>query len=276
MRNLQGKTAIITGAAGGIGTQVARLFNEKGINLVLTDINQAGLAKTAGQLSGSPLLFTCDITEKNDVKKLVTEAVKRFGTIDILVNNAGIIFPSLFEDCSYEDIEKQLRINFMGAVTCTREVIPVMKKAGNGHIATVSSMAGIVPETYSSIYTATKFALRGFNLTLNIELKKHGIGVSTIFPDSVATPMLRYEATHGGSPLTFLSAPQEPVVVAQAILKAILKNKVEVYCPASTGIFSKAIMCWPWAVTKIWPILEFMGRRNRPAVEKKLMDTIPE
>ena len=276
MKNLQGKTAIITGAAGGIGTQVARLFNENGINLVLTDINQAGLAKTAAHISGSPLLFGCDITENKDVKNLVAEAVKRFGTIDILVNNAGIIIPSLFEDCSYEDIEKQLRINFMGAVTCSREVIPVMKKAGSGHIATVSSMAGIVPETYSSIYTATKFALRGFNLTLNIELKKHMIGVSTIFPDSVATPMLRYEATHGGSPLTFLSAPQEPAVVAQAILKAILKNRAEIYCPTSTGIFSKAIMCWPWAVTKIWPILEFMGRRNRPAVEKKLMDTIPE
>jgi short-subunit dehydrogenase len=276
MRNLQGKTAIITGAAGGIGTQVAKLFSENGINLVLTDINKAGLEKTAGQISSSPLLFTCDITEKNDVKNLVTEAVKRFGTVDILVNNAGIIIPSLFEDCSYEDIEKQLRINFMGAVTCTHEVIPVMKKTGSGHIATVSSMAGIVPETYSSIYTATKFALRGFNLTLNIELKKHKIGVSTIFPDSVATPMLRYEASHGGSPLTFLSPPQEPVVVAQAILKAILKNKAEMYCPSSTGIFSKAIMCWPWAVTKIWPVLEYMGNRNRPVVEKKLMDTIPE
>jgi short-subunit dehydrogenase len=276
MRNLQGKTAIITGAAGGIGTQVARLFSENGINLVLTDINKAGLEKTAGQISSSPLLFTCDITEKNDVKNLVIEAVKRFGAVDILVNNAGIIIPSLFEDCSYEDIEKQLRINFMGALTCSREVIPVMKKAGSGHIATVSSMAGIVPETYSSIYTATKFALRGFNLTLNIELKKHKIGVSTIFPDSVATPMLRYEASHGGSPLTFLSPPQEPVVVAQAILKAILKNKAEVYCPSSTGMFSKAIMCWPWAVTKIWPVLEYMGNRNRPVVEKKLMDTIPE
>jgi short-subunit dehydrogenase len=276
MRNLHGKTAIITGAAGGIGTEVARLFNGGGINLVLTDINRAGLDKTAGQVSGSPLLFSCDITDKNKVKNLVKESVKRFGTVDILVNNAGIIIPSLFEDSSYEDIEKQLRINFMGALTCTREVIPVMKKGGGGHIVTVSSMAGIVPETYSSIYTATKFALRGFNLTLNIELKKHKIGISTIFPDSVATPMLRYEATHGGSPLTFLSPPQEPVIVARAILKAILKNKAEVYCPASTGMFSKAIMCWPWAVTKIWPILEYMGNRNRPAVEKKLMDTIPE
>jgi short-subunit dehydrogenase len=276
MWKLQGKTAIVTGAAGGIGTQVARLFNLNGLNLVLTDINKAGLEKTAGQISGSPLLFTCDITQKNDVRNLVTEAVNRFGTVDILINNAGIIIPSLFEDCTYEDIERQLMINFMGALTCSHEVIPVMKKGGGGHIVTVSSMAGIVPETYSSIYTATKFALRGFNLTLNIELRKHKIGVSTIFPDSVATPMLRYEASHGGSPLTFLSPPQDPSVIAEAILKAILKNKAEVYCPASTGIFSKAIMCWPWAVTKIWPVLEFMGRRNRPAVEKELMKNIPE
>jgi short-subunit dehydrogenase len=276
MRNLQGKTAIVTGAAGGIGTQVAKILNENGVKLVLTDINQAGLEKTAAMLSGSVVIFKCDITNREEVKALVSETVKNFGTLDILVNNAGIIIPSLFEDCPFEDIEKQLRINFMGAVTCSHEAIPVMKKTGGGHIVTVSSMAGLVPETYSSIYTATKFALRGFNLTLGIELRKHKIGVSTIFPDSVATPMLRYEASHGGSPLTFLSPPQEPVTIARAILKAILKNKAEVYCPTSTGIFSKAIMCWPWAVTKIWPVLEFMGTKKRPVVEKELMKSIPE
>jgi len=136
-------------------------------------------------------------------------------------------------------------------------------------------MAGIVPETYSAIYTATKFALRGFSLTIGIELKKHGIGVSAIFPDSVATPMLKYEASHGGSPLTFLSPPQAPSIVAQAILKAVLKNRAEVYVPASTGVFSKAIMCWPWAVTKIWPVLEHLGNKNRAQVEKTLREILP-
>jgi len=275
MKNLKGRTAIITGAAGGIGTQVARLFDNHGVNLALTDINADGLEKTAAGLSGNALKIVCDITDRTEVQALVNESARRFGTVDILVNTAGIIMPALFEDCSYEDIEKQLRINLMGAITCAKEVIPVMKRSGGGHIVTVSSMAGIVPETYSAIYTATKFALRGFSLTIGIELKKHGIGVSAIFPDSVATPMLKYEASHGGSPLTFLSPPQAPSIVAEAILKAVLKNRAEVYVPASTGVFSKAIMCWPWAVTKIWPVLEHLGNKNRAQVEKTLREILP-
>ena len=222
------------------------------------------------------MCVTCDITRPEEVHGLVNTAHARFGTVDILVNNAGIIVPGLFEHSTYADIERQVRINLLGAVTCTREVIPVMRQGGAGHIVTVSSMAGLVPETYSAIYTATKFALRGFNLTLAIELKQHRIGVSTIFPDSVATPMLRHEALHGGSPLTFLSPPQSPALVAEAILKAILKNKVEVSVAASTGMVSKAVMCWPWAVTKIWPLLEYLGKRKQPALAEQLRQTLPE
>lgn len=274
MQNLSGKTAVVTGAAGGIGTEVAKLLDRQGVQLVLTDINQAGLEKTARLLARTPLLIACDITKPDEVRNLMAAALKQYGTLDILVNNAGIIVPALFEDCTYADIERQVRINLLGAITCSREAIPLMQPGG--HIVTVSSMAGIVPETYSSIYTATKFGLRGFNLTLGIELRRRGIGVSTIFPDSVATPMLRYEATHGGSPLTFLNPPQEPALVAQAILKAILKRKVEVYVPTSTGVVSKVFMCWPWAVTKLWPLLEYLGARKKPAMEKHLTQTIPE
>jgi len=276
MREVSGKTAIVTGAAGGIGSEVATLFDRHGLKLVLTDINADGLAHTSRMLRSEHMCVTCDITRPEEVHGLVNTAHARFGTVDILVNNAGIIVPGLFEHCSHEDIERQVAINLLGAITCTREVIPAMKQAGAGHIVTVSSMAGLVPETYSAIYTATKFALRGFNLTLAIELKQHRIGVSTIFPDSVATPMLRHEALHGGSPLTFLSPPQSPALVAEAILKAILKNKVEVSVAASTGMVSKAVMCWPWAVTKIWPLLEYLGKRKQPALAEQLRQTLPE
>jgi len=276
MRNLAGRTAIVTGAAGGIGGEVARLLDRHGLKLVLTDIHAEGLESSARMLRREPLCIPCDITRPEEVHGLVNTAHARYGTVDILVNTAGIIVPALFEDCAYEDIERQVTVNLLGAVTCTREVIPVMRESGGGHIVTVSSMAGLVPETYSSIYTATKFALRGFNLTLAIELKKHRIGVSTVFLDSVATPMLRYEAEHGGSPLTFLSPPQSPTLVAEAIFKAILKNKVEVYVPASTGMVSKAVMCWPWAVTKIWPLLEYLGKRKQPALAEQLRRSLPE
>jgi short-subunit dehydrogenase len=263
MYDFSNKTIIITGASGGIGTALARELDRRKANLVLADINVNGMESLASGLTSNPLIIKCDITDRADVKKLVESAVNRFLKIDILINNAGIIRPALFEDCNYEDIDAQMKVNFMGAVNCSKEVVAVMIRAKQGHIVTVSSLAGLVPETYSSIYTASKFALRGFFLTLAIELRKRNIKVSTIFPDSVDTPMLKYEASHGGSPLTFLSNAQSPEKIVQAVIKAIEKSSPEICSPASTGIFSRMLMCWPWLVTKLWPLLERLGEKNR-------------
>jgi len=266
MYDFLNKTIIITGAAGGIGTALAREMDRRGANLVLADINFNGLKSLASDLKSDPLIGQCDITDRADVKKLVEEAVKRFSKVDILINNAGIIRPALFENCGYEDIDAQMKLNFMGAVNCTKEVLAVMIPVKQGHVVTISSLAGLVPETFSSIYTASKFALRGFFLTLAIEVRKHNIKVSTIFPDSVDTPMLKYEASHGGSPLTFLGDAQSPEKVVRAVIQSIEKGSPEICAPASTGIISRIIMCWPWIVTKLWPVLERMGEKNKKSV----------
>ncbi|MCX5997418.1 MAG: SDR family NAD(P)-dependent oxidoreductase [Chloroflexi bacterium] len=267
MYDFSNKTIIITGASGGIGTALSRELDRRGAKLVLADINFNGLESSASGLTSNPLIIKCDITDRADVKTLVESAVNRFLKIDILINNAGIIRPALFENCSYENIDDQMKVNFIGAVNCTKEVLAVMIPAKRGHIVTISSLAGLVPETYSSIYTASKFALRGFFLTLGIELRKHNIKVSTIFPDSVDTPMLKYEASHGGSPLTFLGDPQSPgkspEKIVKAVIRAIEKGSPEICSPASTGTFSRIIMCWPWLVTKLWPLLERLGEKNK-------------
>lgn len=266
MYDFTDKIIIITGAAGGIGSALARTLDSKGSTLVLADINLEGLNSIAAALSSRTLVIKCDITQRDDVRNLIAATTAKFSRIDILINNAGIIRPALFENCNYADIDAQMQVNFMGAVNCAKEVLPVMIRSHQGHIVTISSLAGLVPETYSSIYTASKFALRGFFLTLGIELRKHNIKVSTIFPDSVATPMLEYEASHGGSPLTFLDKPQNPQKIVQAVLKAIEKNMPEVCSPASTGNISRIIMCWPWVVTKLWPMLESMGEKNKKSL----------
>lgn len=266
MYDFSDKTIIITGASGGIGTALAKELDRRGANLVLADINLNGLKSLASDLKSGPLIVQCDITDRSDVKKLVEAAVNRSSKIDILINNAGIIRPALFENCSYDNIDAQMKVNFMGAVNCSKEVLAVMIPAKQGHVVTISSLAGLVPETYSSIYTASKFALRGFFLTLAIELRKHNIKVSTIFPDSVDTPMLKYEASHGGSPLTFLGDAQKPEKIVQAVIKSIEKGSPEICAPASTGIISRIIMCWPWIVTKLWPVLERMGEKNKKSI----------
>ena len=165
MYDFLNKTIIITGAAGGIGTALARELDKRGAKLVLADIDYNGLESLASGMTSNPLIIKCDITDRADVKKLVESSVNRLLKIDIWINNAGIIRPALFEDCSYEDIDAQMQVNFMGAVNCSKEALAVMIPAKQGRIVTISSLAGLVPETYSSIYTASKFALRGFFLT---------------------------------------------------------------------------------------------------------------
>lgn len=269
MYDFSNKTIVITGASGGIGSALARELESRGAKLVLADISFDGLKSLAACLTSKPLLIQCDITDRADVKALVESSLKNYSKIDILINNAGIIRPALFENCSYEDIDAQMKVNFMGAVNCTKEVVAAMISAKQGHIVTISSLAGLVPETYSSIYTASKFALRGFFLTLGIELKKHNIKVSTIFPDSVNTPMLKYEAAHGGSPLTFLSNAQSPEKIVRAVIRALEKNRPEICMPVSSGFFSRIVMCWPWLVTRLWPLLEGLGEKNKKIYQKK-------
>ncbi|HOO70533.1 MAG TPA: SDR family oxidoreductase [Spirochaetota bacterium] len=268
-KDLSGSVAIITGAAGGIGSEIAVLFDSKGISCALCDVNQDGLKETAGRLSRKPLLLRCDITDRAHVKKAVEETIRKFGRLDILVNNAGIICPSLFEDSSYDDIDRQVMINQMGAINFCREAVGPLKKAGGGYIITVSSLAGIVPETRSALYSATKFALRGLSLTLNIELKKHHIFTGAVFPDSIDTPMLKYEAAHGGSPLTFLSKPQKPEAVAKAVYRAIIKRKVETYVPGFSATLPKLLMCLPSVIPPLWRMLEKSGEKKKAAYLKK-------
>ena len=271
-KELKDKVIIISGASGGIGQAVAKLFDELGANLVLSDINEKGIADLSNQLSRKPIFIKCDVTNLEQVKNLYKKTLEKFGRIDFLINTVGIIIPAAFEDTTYEDIEKQVRINLFGTIHLEKEIIPIMKKQGKGHIITISSLAGIVPETYSSIYSATKFALRGLNFTLNIELAKQGIIVSTIFPDSVDTPMLRYEAAHGGSPISFIHEPIPPEKVAKAILKAVLKEKVEVCVPRSEGMLSKFAMCFPKLIQWMWPKYEIKGEAKKQEYAKKAED----
>lgn len=258
-QELKGKIAVIFGAAGGIGASIARLLDDLDLKLILSDINIKKLQVLKKELRNDSIIEICNITDISKIQSLYSKIFHRFDRIDIMINTVGIIIPSLFENSTHADIQKQVDINLMGAINCIKEVIPYMKRAGEGNIITISSLAGIVPETHSSIYTATKFALRGLNLTINLELKKHDIVVSTIFPDSVDTSMLEFEARYGGSPLTFLDDPVPPEDVAKAVLKSILKNKVEICVPKSQGRLSKFIMCFPKLVQRLWPKFEKKG-----------------
>ncbi len=264
------QVAIVTGAASGIGKSVIQMLANEGAKVVLADINEEGIVKFAKELMAKgvdAMAVPTDVTKLDMVKALLNKAMQKHGKINILHNNAGIILPADIDVIDYKDIDRQIHINLYGIIYGTKEVIPLMKKQGFGHIVNTASLAGVVPEPSSAIYSATKFAIRGFDLAVRLELMNTGVSISTLLPDSVETPQLHYEATHGGSPMSFLDKPQTTEAVAQAVKNAILKNKVEVYVPHSQGMVARLALSIPWIIPMLWPMLKKSGAKN---LEKKL------
>jgi short-subunit dehydrogenase len=257
------KVALLTGAAGGIGREIALLLDREGYRQVLVDLSGPGLERVARELGTPPQCIATDITRRENVRSVREQVIAAHGRLDVLVNNAGIVVTTPFEEAGYDEIERELDVNYRSILYFTREFVPVMKAQGGGSIVSTSSLGGILPLKEAPGYCGTKFGVRGFMLAQHIALRRFGIHVSTIYPTAIDTPMLRHEAIHGGSLLNFVSAPLQPVAVARAVLKAIRKRKMELAVPASEGILCKLLGFFPWLIPLLLPILEPLAERNR-------------
>lgn len=255
--------AIITGAAGGIGRAIAECLDQKGYCLALVDINPDGLKSLQSEIGDEHHTFLTDITDLAKVREMINCVAAINGNIDVLVNNAGMVITQPFTDCSIDKLRREHELNYMSALSFIKEVLPHMQTAGSGTIVSVASLAGILPLAVSPGYTASKFALRGLMLSLNMTLKPYGIHVGCVCPSAVDTPMLYHEATSGGSTLNFLQKPLAPVAVANAVWKVIKKKKMEVCLPGHEGVSSKLGGFFPAILPWLLPWLERIGEQNR-------------
>jgi short-subunit dehydrogenase len=260
----------LTGAAGGIGRETAALLSEKGYLLFLTDLQKqfSELKKFAETLGKDHIVFACDISKAADSEKAIKECVKQFGKIDVLVNNAGIMRPSKFENLTQDEIDEQIEINIIGTIRLTKLGLPHLKKS-KGKLVILSSLAGIVPAPHHSIYSATKFALRGFALSLYLEWKEIGIRVSSILPGTIQSPMTKYMASRDSSPMAYINPPLPPSAVAKGIWKAIQTDKAEIYIPYSQGLLARVALLFPSLLSLIYPIMAKKGIRNFESWKRK-------
>ncbi len=255
--------AVITGAAGGIGGAIASMLQNKGYRLALLDINQKALDNLMNGLGSGHLGFTSDITDRAKVLDTVADIISKFGRIDVLVNNAGMVLTKPFVECSLDSLITENELNYLAALVCTKAVLPCMQSAKTGTIVSIASLGGIIPLSVSPGYTASKAALRGLMLSLNMALKPHGIHVGCVNPSAVDTQMLYHEATHGGSNLNFLQTPLSTTDVAKGVWQVIHKKKMEVCIPWHEGLSSKFAGAFPSILPRLMPVLEYMGDRNR-------------
>lgn len=260
MRDVRGKVAVVTGAASGIGRGLAVNLAREGCLLALADVDEAGLNETANLIEGRDVqanVYRVDVSDRDRVYRFADEVVRDFGKVDIVINNAGVQLKETLEDVTYEDLDWILGINLYGVIYGTKAFLPHLKKQPLANLANVSSVQGWFTNPNSGPYCTSKFAVRGFTLTLAQELRDSTVKVSCVYPGGVRTNIVRSER--------FLKIPRPEATkedeeaifekyvcwtsadrAARIIIKGIKKNKQRIMVGPDAHVFE--------AITRLMPM----------------------
>jgi len=248
MKDFKGKTAFVTGAASGIGLAMARTFLDRGMNVMLADVEQAALDKAVHSLSNHGDRVACvtaDVSVGEAVAEAAERAIKTFGKVHVLANNAGVSKGGKVEEIPLADWDWVIGVNLYGTLHGVRTFVPHMKAHGEpSHIVSTSSMSGLTPKALAGPYGATKFAIVGLSHVLRDELKETNIGVSVLCPGWTRTNMPdngRNRPERFGGPYDFRKDPLlaarnkeyvensakglDPLDLAALVVRAIEENE---------------------------------------------------
>jgi len=264
--SLKDKVVIITGASSGFGEDAARLFAKEGCKVVLAARRLErlqGLASEIQSQGGEAIAIPMDIVQRADVALMVTSAVDLYGHVDILFNNAGFGRLNWLENLEpVRDIETQVDVNLLGAIQVTRAVLPYMLKQGYGQIINMSSVAGWIGPPLYTIYSASKFGMRGFTDALRREVSPFGIKVSGIYPGPAKTEFGQHtgksEAQRSLNVLQGLSMTSEHV--AHRVVELAKHPRRVVILPGWYRIVIGLDIWFPCLVD--WFLLQFFVRPN--------------
>ena len=190
---LEGKVALISGGARGMGAAEAKLFAQEGARVIIGDILEDEGRRTEAEINeagGECVFVRLDVTQEAQWQGVVAEAVQRFGKLDILVNNAGVVARGTLEDTTLEEWDRVMDVNAKGVFLGTKAAIPEMRKSGGGSIINISSISGMVGQDYiQPVYNASKGAVRIFTKSAAIQYAKEGIRVNSVHPGPIDTDM---------------------------------------------------------------------------------------
>lgn len=257
-----GRVIVLTGAAGGIGSTLARALADRGASLVLVDLDHARVDALRDDLGGGHLSHACDLTQRGQVEQLLTYIDQHHGRIDVLINNAGMTSTARFDTRSVESIEQELQVNLIAPLILSRLAIDLLRRSDDPRLLSTVSLGGIFPLGETPIYTASKFGLRGAMLSIAMDLKAKGIKVGSILPSATDTPMLQDEAIEGGNSLQFLDPPQSPEDVAQTYLRMLDSPRMERYPRLSESWLVRVVMLAPDLIPKLLPLFRGRGERG--------------
>ncbi len=228
MKNLEGKTVLLTGGSMGLGPYIAESLVHEGVNIILSARSLEKLEKVADQLKKASVevsVFPADINDGEARKNLVEFVIKKHQRIDLLINNAGVEWVSSFVDLGHADIDQLIQTNLLSPLQLTRMVLPEMIRQGSGHVVTISSLGGKKGQPYSASYAATKAGLIAWNSSIRAELRDTGVSASVVCPGFISEAGM-FAVYNKKAPK--ISGESKPEEVGKAVIKAIRNDLQEV------------------------------------------------
>jgi short-subunit dehydrogenase len=269
MREIRGKTALVTGASSGIGRAIALRLADEGATLFLIDIDEKGLADTAAESRARGVEVVtrrCNVAEPREVSAAVAEALSRWNGVDILVNNAGITYYGKIERMSADHWDRLMRVNLLSHIQFTRELLPSLLERREAHVLNVCSVLGLIGMPKVGAYCTSKFGMVGFSESLRNELGRQGLGVTALCPGFVRTnlftnaPLEAKVEQHKLPPKAICTTPER---VANAAVQAIYRNRRLVVMEPFARLMYATKRFAPWLLDGIF----HLGRRKRVATK---------
>ncbi len=254
MRDLKGKIVLVTGAARGMGKLHAGNFAREGSIVVLSDVDEYALEKTAEELYAGGFrvhAYKLDVSDRDDCFEFAGKVKSEVGTVDVLINNAGVTECYAVLDLSEDSVRRMAEVNYMGYVWMMQAFVPEMVKRGSGHVVNVCSVAGKVGTARMGGYCATKFADIGITDAIRMELRGSGVSFTIVNPGYVATGMFE------GARVPFITNWQDPQKVADAVVEAVRKNKAEICVPRANVLLVAFMrgLCMPKVIDFMFHVL---------------------
>ena len=230
------QVVVITGLAQGMGREVALRLAASGDAVAGFDVDAEGVASLRAELEAKGarcLLRTLDVCDRAGILAFRDDVLRSFGRVDVVLSNVGIGFFGPFEEVDLEKASRCLEINVMGTAAILQAFLPGMRERRSGRLVAVSSLVGQIPFPFESIYSATKYAVRGASHALRMELEGERIGVTTVLPGTVATRLLETATSYDRTASSriaelMLARGMKPSVVAERVVRAIRANEAEV------------------------------------------------
>jgi NADP-dependent 3-hydroxy acid dehydrogenase YdfG len=258
--SLQGRVALVTGGAGGIGQAAVRALAAEGVRVVLAGRHEEALR--AVDVPGAPaMIVPLDVRDAAAWELAIAAVLRDLGRLDVLVHSAGTLDVGPLEMQPPERLRTIVDTNLTGALLGTRAALPALR-ATRGAIVHVASLGGLVPMPFEAAYAATKAAVRQLSFSLRAELAGSGVTVSVVSPDSTDTAQLAQELGHDQASLSFANAPLHPDEVGRAVLAAIRGGAPEVLVPAGGGLLARTAAAFPRLLLWILPFLRRSGARR--------------